>query len=222
MAYSGTEQYSGKESKEVLQPAPPPCEWYRANEWNLMLWATYAFSANEGRDTIFDFNIDGIEIEFEENTDRWLDKDNAWGGGGDIKYFFSKYWGLGAQGFVLDGRNAVGAALGTFTFRFPIGCSRFAPYAWAGIGGAFGGSQTEFFTVRDTDTGDVLFLDTDTHESKHAELMGQFGTGIEVRITRPSDMSKIAVGVMADIAWNIVDEPDNNFGMGRLGVTLSY
>ena len=185
-----------------------------------MLWATFAWSANEGRHTVSEFSFLGFEDIVESNDDRFLDKDDAWGGGLDVKYFFSKYWGLGVQGFVLDGRNAVGAALGTFTFRFPIGCSRFAPYAWAGFGGAFGGTHTEFETV--TFLGDVLFEDSFTRETKHAELMGQFGTGIEIRITRPSDMSKIAVGVMADVAWNIIDEPNNNFGMGRLGVTLSY
>jgi len=29
--YAGPEQFSGKD-KEVIQPAPPPCDWYRAHD----------------------------------------------------------------------------------------------------------------------------------------------------------------------------------------------
>src|SRR5437773_11179948 len=43
----GPEKYSGKE-KEVMQPAPPVCDFYRAHEWDLDIWGAYAFSANPG------------------------------------------------------------------------------------------------------------------------------------------------------------------------------
>src|SRR5438309_11893656 len=46
--YAGTEKYSGKE-KEVMQPAPPVCELYRAHECDLDFWGTFVFSANPGR-----------------------------------------------------------------------------------------------------------------------------------------------------------------------------
>ena len=221
-AFSGTEQYSGKETKEVLQPAPPPCEWYRAHEWDIMIWGTYAFSGNTGEDVDDEFFIDGIELEFSHNSDRLLDEDDVFGGGADIKYFFSKYWGLGVQGFVLDTNNVLGGGLATFTFRFPIGCTRFAPYVWAGGGFISGGSHTEHFRVRDSDTGELLFEDNVTSPNRQTEPVGQFGGGVEVRITQPSDMSKLAVGVMADVCWNVVDDTHNNFGMARLGFSLSY
>src|SRR5438067_538627 len=147
-AYAGTERYSGKD-KEVLQPAPPPCEWYRAHEWDLDLWATLAFPGNTGnrsRDDLRSGDFDGSEIDqeaFQEHfdighwsNDRFINRDNALGGGVDIKYFFSKYWALGAEGFIIDcNDNSGGAGLATFTFRYPIGCSRFAPYAFGGFGG---------------------------------------------------------------------------------------
>src|SRR5260370_36742769 len=44
----GTEKYSGKE-KEVMQPAPPVCDFYRAHEWDLDIWGAYAFAADTGR-----------------------------------------------------------------------------------------------------------------------------------------------------------------------------
>ena len=49
----------------------------------------------------------------------------------------------------------------------------------------------------------------------HTYATGQFGAGLEVRITRH-------VGIMGDFAWNVVQENDNDFGMARFGVTLSY
>src|SRR2546429_9727454 len=102
LAYAGTESYSGKE-KEVLQPAPPVCEWYRAHEWDLNIWGTYAFPANTGRLDLpfkeFDNGPDRFDNEEIDagrvSADTFINRDNAWGGGADIKFFFSKYWALG-------------------------------------------------------------------------------------------------------------------------------
>jgi hypothetical protein len=80
----------------------------------------------------------------------------------DAKYFFHRYFGIGIEGWDVDASRefidfsgvevfrfktghesrAVGSVLGTFTLRFPIRCSRFAPYVWAGGGAIFGGGQT--------------------------------------------------------------------------------
>src|SRR3954470_5851008 len=112
LSYAGTEKYSGKD-KEVMQQAPAPCEWYRAHEWDFNVWGTVAFPVNTGRDehagSDFEGDFEPEPGEFlgqrdigEVSNDRFINRDNAWGGGADIKYFFSKYWGLGAEGFVLD------------------------------------------------------------------------------------------------------------------------
>ena len=100
-------------SKETTQTAPQSfCDWYANQEWNASLWGTYAFTGTDWPD------------------DRYLAVDHAWGGGADFKFFFARYFGLGAEGYLLDARNTVGAALGTLTFRYPIPCSRFAPYLY--------------------------------------------------------------------------------------------
>ncbi len=222
--------FAGSETgKEIMQQAPPPCEWYRAHEWDLSLWGTLAFAGNTGfndrRVVLNDFDGPGFPEGAGEvpigvgpyHSDRFLDKDNAWGGGVDVKFFFSKYWALGAQGFVVDAdNNSAGGGVGTFTFRFPIGCSRFAPYGWAGGGVAGGGTHSSwFFVEREAHGPDREGFRALSVQNKHAEALGQFGAGIEVRITP-------RVGVMTDVAWNVVSGPDNNFGMGRVGVTLSY
>ncbi|MFL6597597.1 MAG: hypothetical protein ACJ8KF_06495, partial [Chthoniobacterales bacterium] len=138
--------YSGKELKQV---APPPCpEWYADREFNVSLWGTYVFTGTNWID------------------DRYVEADHAWGGGIDLKYFFMRYIGVGIEGWVVDARqarqhifvdfsdgifaksihregNAIGAVLGTLTLRYPISCTRFAPYIFGGAGGIFGAGQKQ-------------------------------------------------------------------------------
>ena len=225
-AFAGTE-YSGKEMKQTTTPAPEEC-WYGDNEWNVSLWGTYAFTGTEshgvGAPDFFAGDIGG---------DRYLETDHAWGGGGDVKYFWHRYFGFGVEGFALDAkrtrfdfeglpsageftftkhedRRAIGAVLGTFTLRYPIGCSRFAPYAWAGVGGIFGGGEKDR----------VVFVPnqeafTTEHTEGEGKVMGQFGGGFEVRITRH-------IGWINDFSWNVVDGPRNNFGMARTGINFAF
>jgi hypothetical protein len=215
-AFAG-ESYSS--NKEVVQQAPPPCQWYRAHEWDLNLWGTYAFPENTGRSSEPFSGFLGFFHGINSSShDRFIDRDNAWGGGADIKYFFSKYWALGAEGFVLDtNTNIGGAGLGTFTLRYPIGCSRFAPYAWVGGGVTAGGGHYDehkgAFNILGLTQGPID--DIQHFGNKRAEATAQFGAGLEVRITP-------RIGVMADFAWNVMSGPNNNFGMVRSGLTLSY
>lgn len=223
VALAGTETYSGKEMRPT--PAPPPvCEWYRDTEWNVSLWGAYAFTGTENNraslDDVFNLGVVG-------SYDQFLGGDHAWGGGGDIKYFFARYFGVGVEGFGLAGHGTrynftnfglgefskesdehwVGAALGTLTLRYPIGCSRFAPYVWAGGGGIFGGHSDHVVRTRGS-IQDIL------HEEE-SRAMGQGGGGMEVRITPH-------IGWIADFSWNIVDGAHNNFGMARTGVNISF
>src|SRR5207248_6899484 len=104
----------------------------------------------------------------------------------------------------------VGAVLGTVTFRYPFHCSRFAPYAVAGFGGIFGGrNDRPFVTLID---GTPVSISRNEDESK---IMGQFGGGLEYRITRH-------IGLTGDFTWNVVDGPHNNFGMVRSGLTFGF
>jgi hypothetical protein len=210
-AFAGTETYSGKEMKQV---APPPCpQWYADNEFNVGLWGTYIFTGNEWRD------------------DRYFESDHAWGGGVDVKYFFHRYFGVGVEGWMVDSRRAfedvfidlnngifdfetrhesraVGSVLGTLTLRYPIPCTRFAPYLFAGGGGIFGGGEKTNVIVND---GIIRTEQTDTE----SRAIGQFGSGIEVRFTPH-------IGWISDFSWNVVDGPDNNFGMVRTGINFAF
>jgi hypothetical protein len=215
----GGEVYSAG-GKEVLQQAAQPCEWYRANEWDLDLWGALAFPGNTGRHSVRDFDAAPFfTAHLEASNDRFIDRDNAWSGGVDVKYFFSKYCALGAEGLIVDSNvNAGGAGFGTFTLRFPIRCSRFAPYAWVAGGFIAGGGHHnetygEFTSLR---TLTVQSYDTVANiENEHTQAAGQFGAGLEMRFTS-------RIGLMSDFAWNVASGPDNNFGLCRFGVTLSY
>lgn len=236
LCVAGTESFSGKEKQVV---PPPPVEWYGPNEWVLGLWAAYAFTDDSEN---HDFHFHNKQFAA---ADRQFDRteqpvflgdsqhdmgDHAWGGGGDLKYFFTRNLGVGLEGFALDGNDTVGAVLGTFTVRFPIGHSRFAPYVFGGVGGLFGGGneQTDFFFTEHhvapgVEEGETESIVARNDNDDDARVIGQVGGGLEVRLTRPSETSKLAVGVMADFSWNFTGGDNNqSFGMTRLGFTLSY
>ncbi|MDB6146747.1 MAG: hypothetical protein JWO45_411, partial [Spartobacteria bacterium] len=172
----------------------------------------------------------------DDRGDRYLETDHAWGGGADVKYFWHKYFGLGVEGFAVDAKRTefdftgvpasggfvfsktgdsrlIGAALGTITVRYPIGCSRFAPYVWGGGGGIFNGGDHDRIVATTTPAGAPTFITT--HTNGDDKLMGQVGGGVEFRITRH-------IGWTNDFSWNIVDGPKNNFGMVRSGLTFAF
>jgi hypothetical protein len=145
----------------------------------------------------------------------------------EVKYFFRRYFGIGIEGFALaaDGtsytvqnfgttaafqdrdEHVVGAALGTFTLRYPIGQTRFAPYVWAGGGGAFGGhNETAVYA------GGML---EGIRHDVESRAIGQFGGGLEVRVTP-------RIGLRSDFSWNVVDGTHNNFGLVRTGINFAF
>jgi hypothetical protein len=225
VAFAGTD-YSGKEMRQTTAPQEE-C-WYGDQEWNVNLWGTYAFTGTESN------GINAAKFFLSENHgDRYLETDHAWGGGGDVKFFWHKYFGLGVEGFVVDAQRTrfdfdapaatpagflfrksddervVGSVLGTVTIRYPIGCTRLAPYVWAGGGAIFGGGERD----RVVATAPAVF--TTTHSDGDAKGIGQFGGGFEVRLTRH-------IGWTNDFSWNVVDGPRNNFGMVRSGINIAF
>ena len=245
--------------KEMKQVAPAPCpDFYGTNEWNVYLWGTYAFTGTEYNPNVDPLDL--IVSTTEGKTvlgsfDKYIGGDHAWGGGADIKYFFMRYFGIGVQGFVLDAKKsgfdidfddqeevflhsrtlherAIGAFLGTFTLRYPVPCTRWAPYAWAGVGAIWGGGESDTLTTHEEDGGALTIgpkgegggggggeLQGIRAETRHYgsddRLQGQFGVGVEYRFTRH-------IGWKADFGWNVLDGPKNNFGMFRTGINFAF
>jgi hypothetical protein len=220
LAFAGSETYGGKEMKQMAAPLPCP-EWYADREFNVSLWGTYVFTGNEWA------------------NDRYIEADHAWGGGGDIKYFFARYFGIGIEGWVVDARqahedvfidfsegifdhsiqhqnNAIGAVLGTLTLRYPFHCSRFSPYIFGGGGAIFGGGQrTDFVLTTDIEEGEPHDQIVTRRTDSTTEAIGQVGGGLEIRLTPH-------IGWISDFSWNFINGPDNNFGMARTGVNFAF
>lgn len=222
LAFAGPEPYSGKEMKQVV---PPPCpQWYADNEWNISLWGAYAFGGDNNdhfneNDLMF---VDGETVHFDNNIG------DAGGGGIDIKYFFHRYFGIGIEAYGLasdnnnghdvrqglrddgldphDDNDGVGAVKGTFTLRFPISCTRFAPYIFAGGGVMFGGEDETFVLI-----GVKERWERRTNDDVRG--LGQVGGGLEVRFTPH-------IGWLTDVSWNFTD--DDDFGMVRGGINFAF
>lgn len=207
-AYAGTQTYSGKEMKQSASVETPCPQWYADQEWNVSLWGTYTATVNEYRE------------------DRYLGVDHAYGGGLDAKYFFRRYFGLGVQGFALsvnrdasnqfgfttpEDNSIIGGALGTFTFRYPIPCSRFAPYAYVGVGGIFGGGFSPGVFNQNGNVGNFV----NTNNNDNGRIMGQYGAGFEVRFTPH-------FGLINDIAYGHVEGGHNDFIMARSGLNFAF
>src|SRR5437868_3737800 len=224
LALAGTE-YTGKEMRQTAVQ-PEEC-FYGDQEVDVSLWGTYAFAGTDQG------HIGAPGFFFgDDRGDRYLQADHAWGGGLDAKYFLWKYFGFGFEGWVVDAKRtefdftgtpaaggfvfnktederAVGSVLGTLTLRYPIGCSRFAPYGFAGFGGIFGGGERDRIV---SDGAGGFFT---THGDSESKLLGQFGGGLEVRITRH-------LGWISDFSWNVVDGSQNNFGMVRTCINFAF
>jgi hypothetical protein len=209
-SFAGTETYS-KESKAA--PAPECPQWYADNEINVSLSGVYAATGNKWRE------------------DQYLGVDHAWAGAIDAKYFVHRYFGFGVQGTILsvennetldngfnrtqvngDDRHAVGSVLGTFTLRLPIGCSRFAPYAWIGGGAIFGGGRSSEILVDPAAPFGVVRREFNQSDTRG---MGQVGGGLEYRFTPH-------LGLLTDVSWNVVSGAKNNFGMARTGINFAF
>ena len=233
---------SGKDAdKEMKQVAPPPCsEWYGDDEWNVNLWGTYAFTNTEYNPNLW--LVDVVQSTSEGNPvlgtyDHYIGGDHAWGGGGDIKYFFHRYFGVGIEGFALDASkngfdifedptipifttekinhdHTIGAVLGTLTLRYPIPCTRFAPYAWAGVGAIFGGGERDILHTQGPPDAFAVHAQTD-HFGSETKVLSQFGAGLEIRFARH-------VGWTNDLSFGVIDGPKNNFGMVRSGINFAF
>jgi hypothetical protein len=260
----GPESYSGK--KEVMQPAPPVCDFYRAHEWDLSIWGAYAFGSDTGRTdlgqdqtdpffpdvdpTTLDIGTGFFAEQKEDNLGERINlgqvsnnelfaRDNTWGGGVDVKYFWSRYFGAGLEGVGLAAKtNFAGGGLFTLTARYPFG--RFAPYAFGGIGFIDGGATLyRFFNEQHRYapgsafpgaflgpgnnnllySGDYVaneheFWTTDPVYNHHLRGLGQLGLGLEFRVT-------CHIGLMADFSWNFVfgNSSDDKFEVITLNGT---
>jgi hypothetical protein len=74
------------EPKEVVTPPPPPLSYFRGNEFDIGIFATYVTGTNGGGTTTRTFpDGDVVTISSSGSPD-------GWGGGMDFTYFLSWKW----------------------------------------------------------------------------------------------------------------------------------
>ncbi|MBV8814432.1 MAG: outer membrane beta-barrel protein [Verrucomicrobia bacterium] len=143
-------------SKEVAAPPPPPpTSFFRANEFDIGAFATYA------KGTANDLDL-GIG-------------EHGWGGGIDAAYFPWLYAGFRFQGAAISISRAdqtAGIVTGDAVLRYPLDLVapnlHLAPYAFGGVGGLLGG--LDGFNHHGN-------LRTDSR------VLGNVGGGLEYRVT---------------------------------------
>jgi len=102
-----------------------------------------------------------------------------------------------------------------FAIRFSV--LAFLRTSWAGGGVIFGGGERDeiifdgFGGVREV----PIPLYHTIHHDTSTEAVGQFWGGLEFRVTPH-------IGWMNDFSWNVINGPQNNFGMFRSGLTFAF
>jgi hypothetical protein len=227
-------------SKQVIAPppAPPPPEFFRGNEFDIGMFATYATGVGSG-----------------ENAGKL----HAWGGGLDFTYWFPwKYAGMRFQGSGVSisggggsrtkevtvvpgfapvsvtgggGSVAAGIMTGDFMMRLPLDDFwpgvHLAPYGFAGFGGILLGgggndnSVRETFTV--TNSAGVSRQVTFTGKRANSirdnfgsdRVLGHFGGGLEYRFTPH-------IGIFGEVGYDIVNGASNNFLQTNFGLRYAF
>lgn len=170
---------TGKEYKQQEFIAP---SCFADQEWQLDLFGTYA-DGNSGHVGLFG--------------------EHGWGGGVGINYFFSRYVGIGAEGYWLAAREegvsqggdrtAYHNVTGSLVFRYPIESACLAPYLYLGGGAHFDG---------------------DKWASAHG------GLGLEYR------MLPNRFGVFGEVRWTYLGDrysrDDLNFALAKLGFRFIF
>jgi hypothetical protein len=182
-SFAGHEMASGKDMKESKPVLPPTC----FGDKELQLDVFYAY-------------VDGNSSQHAGPI-----RDNGHGGGIGINYFFSRYIGIGAEGYWINAETNTaqpGATdddkvfhnvNGMLIFRLPIDEACLAPYAFVGGGATLDGNNW---------------------------AVGFTGIGLEYRAV-PNKL-----GLFIDGRWNYYgdrygNDTQNNF-TGRAGVRLVF
>jgi hypothetical protein len=98
--------------------------------------------------------------------------------------------------------------------RYPIPCTRLAPYAWGAVGAIFGGGERDQLHTQGPPDAFLVNAQTD-HFGSETKVLTQFGAGLEIRFARH-------VGWTNDLSFGVIDGPRNNFGMVRSGLNFAF
>jgi hypothetical protein len=190
--FAGEPEVSNKEP--VPPPVPPPTSFFRAGEFDVGAFATYAKGFGENFGSV---------------------GEHGWGGGGDISYFPWLYAGFRLQGAVMNtipGDRNAGDVKADVVLRYPLDLVfrnfHLAPYAFGGIGGVF----TQSGSFGNFATNDFRFRNRGNRENN---VLGNAGAGLEYRFTPH-------IAIFGETDYSIVNQPRNNFMQVNFGMRYAF
>ena len=208
-------------SKQVIAPPPPPpVSFFRGNEFDIGVFATYVTGTNGGGSrTTRTFDDETFTLSSSGSA-------HGWGGGMDFTYFLPwKYAGFRFQGAGLDlstrtltvtssngssrsgsGSAAAGVITGDFILRLPLDdfwpSVHLAPYIFGGGGGLFTGAGGNTINTRFPEVNN-RFNNASTNVSNNRGV-GNVGGGLEYRVTPH-------IGLFGEAGYNWVGGGNHNF-----------
>ena len=208
-------------SKQVIAPPPPPpVSFFRGNEFDIGVFATYVTGTNGGGSrTTRTFDDETFTLSSSGSA-------HGWGGGMDFTYFLPwKYAGFRFQGAGLDlstrnltltssngssrsgsGSAAAGVITGDFILRLPLDdfwpSVHLAPYIFGGGGGLFTGAGGNTINTRFPGVNNRL-NNASTNVSNNRGV-GNVGGGLEYRVTPH-------IGLFGEAGYNWVGGGNHNF-----------
>ena len=208
-------------SKQVIAPPPPPpVSFFRGNEFDIGVFATYVTGTNGGGSrTTRTFDDETFTLSSSGSA-------HGWGGGMDFTYFLPwKYAGFRFQGAGLDlstrnltltssngssrsgsGSAAAGVITGDFILRLPLDdfwpSVHLAPYIFGGGGGLFTGAGGNTINTRFPGVNN-RFNNASTNVSNNRGV-GNVGGGLEYRVTPH-------IGLFGEAGYNWVGGGNHNF-----------
>jgi hypothetical protein len=214
------------EPKEVVAPPPPPpLSYFRGNEFDIGIFATYVTGTNGGQTRTTNFaNGDSVTISSSGSSD-------GWGGGMDFTYFLPwKYLGFRFQGAGVDissstltgsitgpnighfsrSNSLSGAAAGIITgdviLRLPLDDFwpniHLAPYVIGGGGGVFTGAGSNTINTRFPELNQRFNSASSNVENDRG--LGHLGGGFEYRFSPHW-------GIFGEATYNWVGGGQHNF-----------
>ena len=212
-------------SKEVVAPPPPPLSYFRGNEFDVGIFATYVTGTNGGQTRTTNFaDGDSVTISSSGSPD-------GWGGGMDFTYYLPWKWiGFRFQGagveissqtlrgtitgpndsFRFSRSNSLSAGAGIITgdlvLRLPLDDFwpgfHLAPYVFGGGGGVFTGAGGNTIHTRFPELNQQF--NNASANADNDRGLGHVGGGFEYRFTPH-------IGIFGEADYNWVAGGQHNF-----------
>jgi hypothetical protein len=232
--------------KEVVPvPPPPPASYFRGNEFDIGVFATYATgTGNNPTGTQNRFvSIPPFPTQTFTTTLSGESTVTGWGGGMDFTYYFPwKYLGVRFQGAglslstgtftVTESINGVrqasrtgsastsaGVITSDLILRLPLDDFwpgvHLAPYAFGGMGAIFAGGNGSTINTRFPDLNARF---SNASSNVRSRPLGNIGGGFEYRFT-PN------IGLFGEAGYNFIDHNgrgSNNFVQANFGLRYAF